>query len=101
MSVPDWRILRPLQPNARNFVFDLERVLDSMVAVSARIPEDAFTAETLGTERAGNGVVIDDRERFLTIGYLITEAEEVWLRANDGRLFPARCLATIRKPASG
>ena len=40
----------------------------------AEIPEDAFTAQILGTERAGNGVVIRDDGLVLTIGYLITEA---------------------------
>jgi S1-C subfamily serine protease len=101
MSVPDWRIPASLQPNARNYAFDLDRVLDAMVAVSARIPEDAFTAETLGTERAGNGVVIDDKGTVLTIGYLITEAEEVWLRANDGRLFPGTVLGYDQETGFG
>jgi len=101
MSVPDWRIPASLQPNARNYAFDLDRVLDSMVAVSARIPEDAFTAETLGTERAGNGVVIDDKGTVLTIGYLITEAEEVWLRANAGRLFPGTVLGYDQETGFG
>jgi S1-C subfamily serine protease len=47
------------------------------------IPEDAFTAPLLGTERGGNGVVI--REGLvLTIGYLITEASTIWLTTNKG-----------------
>jgi S1-C subfamily serine protease len=55
------------------------------------IPPDAFTAETLGTERAGNGVVID-RGLVLTIGYLITEAETVWLHLGDGRVMEGHAL---------
>jgi S1-C subfamily serine protease len=39
----------------------------------------------LGAERAGNGVLIDDGV-VLTIGYLITEAETVWLHLSDGRV---------------
>jgi S1-C subfamily serine protease len=49
------------------------------------VPSDAFTADTLGVERAGNGVLIDDGV-VLTIGYLITEAETVWLHLSDGRV---------------
>lgn len=101
MAVQDWRIPPSQQPHQRNYAFDLERVLESMVAVSAHIPEDAFTAETLGTERAGNGVVIDDKGTVLTIGYLITEAREVWLRANDGRVFPAHVLGYDQETGFG
>ncbi len=46
---------------------------------------DAFTAETLGTERAGHGVLIRDNGLVLTIGYLITEADQIWLHLADGR----------------
>ena len=49
----------------------------SVVGIRTSIPEDAFTAQTLGTSREGSGVVIRDG-LVLTIGYLITEAEEVW-----------------------
>ena len=50
----------------------------------AEIPEDAFTAPILGTERVGNGVVIRDDGLVLTIGYLITEASTIWLTTNKG-----------------
>ena len=46
---------------------------------------------TLGTERAGNGVLIDDG-LVLTIGYLITEAEAVWLHLGDGRVVQGHAL---------
>jgi S1-C subfamily serine protease len=51
--------------------------LASVVQISAVIPPDARTAATLGTEREGSGVVIDDSGLILTIGYLILEAIEV------------------------
>ena len=51
----------------------------SVVAVRAKIPQDAFTATALGTEREGSGVVIRDDGLVLTIGYLVTEADEIWL----------------------
>ena len=62
-----------------------------MVGLHSIIPADAFSAETLGTERAGNGVLIDDG-LVLTIGYLITEAETVWLHLGDGRVVEGHAL---------
>ena len=79
------------QPRASDYGFDLERTLASVVGLHAIIPPDAFSAETLGTERAGNGVVIDDG-LVLTIGYLITEAESVWLHLGDGRVMEGHVL---------
>ena len=79
----EWEIASGAQPDDAGLAFDLERALASVVSVKTRIPDDAFTAGILGTERAGSGVVI--REGIvLTIGYLITEAEATWLVAGDG-----------------
>ena len=63
--------------------------LPSIVAVRAHIPEDAFTASGLGILREGSGVVIGEEGLVLTIGYLITEADEVWLTRQDGQVFAA------------
>jgi S1-C subfamily serine protease len=60
-----------------------EEILKAIVKIKSVIPESAFTARTLGTEREGNGVVIDSKGHILTIGYLITEAET--LEITDGR----------------
>jgi S1-C subfamily serine protease len=79
------------QPRGSDYGFDLDRALESVVGLHAIIPPDAFSAETLGTERAGNGVVIDDG-LVLTIGYLITEAESVWLHLADGRVVEGHVL---------
>jgi S1-C subfamily serine protease len=83
---------QPMRPSARAFDFDLEHRLDSVVVLHARVPEDAYTAKTLSTDRLGNGVVIGADGLVLTIGYLITEAEEVTLITNDGRHVPAHPL---------
>ena len=89
------------RPVARAYDFDLETRLSSVVALEARMPDDAFTAQTLGTERLGNAMVIGATGLVLTIGYLVTEAEEVVLTTNDGaaRRRPM-CWASIRPPAS-
>jgi S1-C subfamily serine protease len=81
-----------MRPSRGGYAFDLERTLDSVVALEARIPEDAFTAGTLGTERLGNGTAIGRNGLVLTIGYLITEAENVTLTLNDGSSAPAHVL---------
>ncbi len=85
----EWAIPASAQPRSEDCAFDLERALASVVAVRTEIPADAFTASILGTERAGNGVVIDQNGLILTIGYLITEAETVWVSALSGAAAPA------------
>jgi S1-C subfamily serine protease len=85
----EWAIPAAAQPQPEEWAFELERALASVVAVRTEIPADAFTASILGTERAGNGVVIDDNGLILTIGYLITEAETVWVSALSGAAAPA------------
>jgi S1-C subfamily serine protease len=85
MADPEnWAFPSNLQPRPEEFGFGLERALNSLVQVRTEIPEDAFTAPILGTERGGNGVVIRDDGLVLTIGYLITEATAVWLTTNEG-----------------
>jgi len=79
-----WAFPGNLQPKPEDYGFPLGAVLDSLVLVRCEVPEDAFTAPILGTERAGNGVVIRDDGLVLTIGYLITEATAVWLTTNRG-----------------
>lgn len=70
-----------------------EPVLRSVVALRSHVPDDAFTADALGTLREGSGVVISDDGLVVTIGYLITEAEEVWLTTHDNRVVAAHPLA--------
>src|SRR6201993_2878089 len=91
-SLTEWKVPPAFQPRPGDYRFDLDRTLSSIVGLHSIIPNDASTAETLGTERAGNGVVIDDG-LVLTIGYLITEAEAVWLHLGDGRVMPGHALA--------
>jgi S1-C subfamily serine protease len=93
MQDQDWEIPSNLQPDPDDYGFDLESTLRSVVGLRANVPADAFTAGTLGTERIGNGVVIGADGLVLTIGYLITEAETVWLVTADGRAVPGHALA--------
>src|SRR5690349_18277686 len=92
-DLSNWAFPPEMQPNAEEARFDLDGALDSMVLLRAEVPEDAFTAGILGTERVGNGVVIRDDGLVLTIGYLITEATTIWLNTNKGVVVPAFPLA--------
>ncbi len=93
MESQNWAFPDELQPRPEDFAFDLDRALNAMVLVRTEIPEQAFTAEILGTERLGNGVVIRDDGLVLTIGYLITEASSIWLTTQSGAAVAATPLA--------
>ncbi|MGH7119717.1 MAG: S1C family serine protease [Acetobacteraceae bacterium] len=97
----DWEIPRELQPDPDEYSFDLNRALQSVVGVTSVVPSNAFTATTLGTERTGSGVVIREEGLVLTIGYLITEAEHVWLRTEGRRPTPAHALAYDQESGFG
>jgi S1-C subfamily serine protease len=89
-----YEVEKHLRPQADDLAFDLDRALSSLVVLRATVPDDAFTAETLGTERLGNAIVISESGLVLTIGYLVTEAEDVTLIANDGRRISAHVLGS-------
>src|SRR6266540_3828321 len=92
-DLSNWAFPPEMQPKPEEARFDLEAALDSMVLLRAEVPEDAFTAGILGTERIGNGVVVRDDGLVLTIGYLITEATTIWLNTNKGTAVPGHPLA--------
>ena len=96
----DWEIPGEIQPKQADCAFDLDRALSAVFGLRATVPEDAFTASTLGTERAGSGVLIRKDGLVLTIGYLVTEAETIWLTSAGGGAVPGHVSLMIRKPAS-
>jgi serine protease Do len=67
---------------------DAEETLSAIVRVKSRIIKDARSAETLGMQRDGTGVLIRDGY-VLTIGYLVIEAESVEVTGADGKAVPA------------
>ena len=89
----DWAFPAEMRPRPEDWRFDLDRALEAVVLLRAEIPDDAFTASILGTERAGNGVVIGDSGLVLTIGYLVTEASVIWLTTNKGTVAGGTVLA--------
>jgi S1-C subfamily serine protease len=92
-DLSNWAFPPEMQPSPEEASFDLDAALDSIVLLRAEVPEDAFTAGILGTERIGNGVVIRDDGLVLTIGYLITEATTIWLNTNRGAAVAGHALA--------
>ena len=81
------------RPDPAALSYDLDRVLGAVFRLRAEVPPTAFTATILGTEREGNGVLIDENGLVLTIGYLITEAETISLIDNAGRTISASPVA--------
>ena len=53
--------------------------IDAMVSITAHVPEDAMSAGLLGTERSGHGVRIREDGLIVTIGYVVHEAESLWI----------------------
>jgi S1-C subfamily serine protease len=97
----DWLIPPEAQPAPEEWGFELDDVLSSVVGIRSLVPEDAFTASILGTERAGSGVVIREDGLVLTIGYIVTEAEQIWVALADGRALPGHALAYDQETGFG
>lgn len=93
MMIEDWEFPDNAQPKDDELPYDLEAALASIVALTAEVPDDAYSASILGTERAGNAVVIEETGLAVTIGYLVMEAESIWLTTNAGTAVPADLLA--------
>lgn len=88
-------------PRPEDVVCDLDDVLDSVVSLRSNVPDDAYTAGILGTEREGQGVVIGDDGIVLTIGYLVTEAEQIWLVGPNGAAVAAHVAAYDQETGFG
>jgi S1-C subfamily serine protease len=93
MAEDDWNIPEELRPDPADYGFELAQALGAVVSLKSRVPADAFSARTLGTEREGSGVVIRGDGLVLTIGYLVGEAESIWITTAGGRVVPGHALA--------
>ncbi len=67
----------------------LDELVSAVVRIKTYINPDGQTVQSLGREREGSGVVIDEDGLVLTIGYLMVEAHAAEVRTNAGRTVPA------------
>ena len=82
----------PAAPDAAAYQY-LVDAASAVVGVKVKALANARSAQTLGTERSGSGVLIAPQGLVLTIGYLILEAEEVEVTTSKGRTVPATVAA--------
>ncbi|MBV8616454.1 MAG: serine protease [Acetobacteraceae bacterium] len=101
MASTDWEIPANLRPDPSDYSFDLDRAFRAVTGLKAYVPPDAFTAGTLNTEREGSGVVIRESGLIATIGYLILEAETIWITTATGRAVPGHALAVDQESGFG
>ena len=79
----------------------LEDLLDAVVRIKTHIAPEGRTVETLGSERQGSGIVIDQNGLVLTIGYLMVEAYAAEVTTNAGRTIPAEIVGYDQETGFG
>src|SRR6476661_7184656 len=67
----------------------LDELVAAVVRIKTYINPDGQTVQSLGREREGSGIVIDEDGLILTIGYLMVEAHAAAITTNAGRTVPA------------
>lgn len=81
------------EPRYQAMIDALTRAHAAVVGVQTVATQGARSAETLGRERSGSGVVIGPDGLILTIGYLMLEADAIQVVTQDNRVLPARAVA--------
>src|SRR4051794_14974237 len=66
-------------PKPEEVSFNLDDTLLSVFRLNSEVPETAFSARSLGTERHGNAILIGDEGYAVTIGYLVVDASSITL----------------------
>ncbi len=81
------------KPRREDFSFDLDTTLASVVKITSNVPQDAFSAKTLGTSREGSAISINDSGILLTIGYLVVDSDSIFLHLRNGHTIEATLIA--------
>jgi serine protease Do len=84
-----------------NLPAEVVDALPAVVGIHTTVPEDRRSAKTLGSEREGHGIVIDDDGLVLTIGYLIMEADTITVTDSEGHSLPASLIGTDAESGFG
>ena len=79
--------------NAQAAISAFAKANAAVVGLRVAVAEDAASAETLGKERTGSGVVIGADGLILTIGYLMMEAQSIQIITQDNKVLPAQAVA--------
>lgn len=80
-------------PSPEASIEAMTRAVEAVVGLEVTATEGARSAETLGRDRTGSGVVIGADGLILTIGYLILEADAIQVTTFDNRVVPASAVA--------
>ena len=90
----------PAAAEAAVFASNTQAIMEAMgkanaavVGIKVKAVEDARSAQTLGLNRSGSGVVIGDDGLILTIGYLMLEAQQIEIITQEGKILPAMAVA--------
>ena len=92
-SSDSWQIPPEFQPDPKSLAYDLDQALSSIVSLRATSQMTLLRLSLWVPLSLGEGVVIRDDGLVLTIGYLITEADQIWLTAANGRAVAGHTLA--------
>jgi serine protease Do len=79
--------------SAQETINALTKAQTAVVGVQVTAAEGARSAQTLGKQRSGSGVVIGADGLVVTIGYLILEADNIQITTQDKKTVPARAVA--------
>lgn len=80
-------------PAAQTVIDALTKANAAVVGVQVTAAPGSRSAETLGRQRTGSGVVIGPDGLVLTIGYLMLEADNIQVITQDNRTLPAKAVA--------
>lgn len=67
----------------------IQRIQPAVVGIHVQVPPDRPSARTLGKERWGSGVILDQAGHIVTVSYIVTDAQEIEVSLQDGRTLPA------------
>jgi S1-C subfamily serine protease len=88
LGVPCVLAQQQAQQNAQHYSW-VEELVSAVVRIKTHITPEGRTVDSLGREREGSGIVIDNDGLVLTIGYLMVEAYAAEVVDNSGRTVPA------------
>ena len=78
--------------NAQAAISAFAKANAAVVGLRVAVAAGAASAETLGRERTGSGVVIGADGLILTIGYLMLEAQSIQVITQDNKVLPAQAV---------